>query len=90
MSACPTTLTPPRPPPTRLSPTHKPRAEFTWPNGLAFSPDFSKLYLAVSSPDRPAWHVYDVGEDGELANRRLFLDARPMKEVSLGDNPMRF
>ncbi|CAM9164413.1 unnamed protein product [Ectocarpus sp. 6 AP-2014] len=55
--------------------------EFTWPNGLAFSPDFSKLYLAVSSPDRPAWHVYDVEEDGELANRRLFLDARPMKEA---------
>ncbi|CAM9301542.1 unnamed protein product [Ectocarpus sp. 12 AP-2014] len=55
--------------------------EFTWPNGLAFSPDFSKLYLAVSSSERPAWHVYDVGEDGELANRRLFLDARPMKEA---------
>lgn len=55
--------------------------DFVWPNGLAFSPDFSKLYLAVSSPDDPAWYVYDVGEDGGLANRRLFLDARPLKEV---------
>ena len=56
-------------------------AEFVWPNGLVFSPDSSKLYLAVSSPEDPAWYVYDVGEDGGLTNRRLFLDGRPLKEV---------
>lgn len=56
-------------------------AGFIYPNGLAFSPDFSRLYLAVSSRDAPAWYVYDVGEDGDLLNRRLFVDARPMKEV---------
>lgn len=54
-----------------------------WPNGLAFSPDFSKLYLAVSNPENPAWYVYDVNEDGDLLNRRLFVDARPMREVTL-------
>ncbi|CAM9116579.1 unnamed protein product, partial [Hapterophycus canaliculatus] len=51
--------------------------EFVWPNGLAFSPNFSKLYLAVSSPEDPAWYVYDVEKDGGLGNRKLFLDARP-------------
>eukprot|EP00752_Nemacystus_decipiens_P007272 g6509.t1 len=55
--------------------------DFVWPNGLVFSPDSSKLYLAVSSPEDPAWYVYDVGEDGGLTNRRLFLDGRPMKEA---------
>ncbi|CAM9264933.1 unnamed protein product [Laminaria digitata] len=54
--------------------------EFVWPNGLAFSPDFSKLYLAVSNPENPAWYVYDVNEEGDLSNRRLFVDARPMRE----------
>ncbi|CAM9852338.1 unnamed protein product [Pylaiella littoralis] len=54
---------------------------FIYPNGLAFSPDFSRLYLAVSSRDAPAWYVYDVGEDGDLLNRRLFVDARPMNEI---------
>lgn len=55
---------------------------FTWPNGLAFSADFTKLYLAVASPKDPAWYVYDVAEDGSLSNRRLFLDAKPMKKVA--------
>ena len=71
---------PPRPP---ASPEKRWRdAEFVWPNGLVFSPDSSKLYLAVSSPEDPAWYVYDVGEDGGLTNRRLFLDGRPLKDVS--------
>lgn len=56
-------------------------SEFVFPNGLAFSPDSSKLYLAVSSRDAPAWYVYDVGKDGDLLNRRMFMDARPMEEV---------
>lgn len=39
----------------------------------------------MSSPEAPAWYVYDVGEDGDLLNRRLFMDARPMKEVCVCD-----
>lgn len=52
-----------------------------FPNGLAFSTDFSKLYLAVSSPEEPAWYVYDLGDEGHLTNRRRLLDAKPMQKV---------
>jgi gluconolactonase len=40
------------------------------PNGLAFSPDGSKLY--VDDSERKDIHVYDVGSDGTVSNPRLF------------------
>lgn len=55
--------------------------DVSWPTGLAFSPDSSKLYLADSSPESPAWHVYDVAEDGSLSNGRVFLDAKKLQKV---------
>ncbi len=49
------------------------------PNGLAFSPDESLLYV-VDTPadgDRKTW-VYDVVDNGtKTANGRVFFDARP-------------
>lgn len=55
--------------------------DVSWPTGLAFSPDSSKLYLADSSPESPAWYVYDVAEDGSLSNGRVFLDAKELQKV---------
>ncbi|TVQ00007.1 MAG: SMP-30/gluconolactonase/LRE family protein [Balneolaceae bacterium] len=49
--------------------------ELSRPNGLAFSPDESLLYVANSDPGRAIWMVYDVLEDGGIANGRLFYDA---------------
>lgn len=49
--------------------------ELTRPNGIAFSPDFSKLYVANSDPDKAIWMVYDVDENGLLKNGKLFFDA---------------
>jgi gluconolactonase len=49
------------------------------PNGLAFSPDESKLYVIESraEPNR-RFRVFDVVDDGRrLANGRTFLDAGP-------------
>ena len=49
------------------------------PNGLCFSPDFSKLYVADTGPAEQAdkaLHVFDVTEDGGLANRRHFAAIR--------------
>ena len=48
------------------------------PNGLAFSPDESKLYVVASraQPNRQLW-VYDVVGDRKLANGKLFIDAGP-------------
>jgi gluconolactonase len=47
------------------------------PNGIAFSPDEKTLYVTDVDPDRPAWLAFDVGEDGMIANGRVFFDARP-------------
>lgn len=46
------------------------------PNGLAFSPDGTVLYVvdSCSRPHRTVW-AWDVGPGGRLANRRLLIDA---------------
>jgi len=48
--------------------------DLTFPNGIAFSPDESLLYVAVSDPDKAIWMVYDVEKDGMISNGRLFAD----------------
>jgi len=48
--------------------------DMPYPNGLAFSPDEKKLYVANSRPDK-FWMVFDVNADGTLANGRKFFDA---------------
>ena len=47
--------------------------EFEYPNGLAFSPDESILYIANT---RHSTHIeaYDVMPDGSVSNRRVFAD----------------
>ena len=42
------------------------------PNGLAFSPDESKLYVADST--RYLIKVFDVNEDGTLSNGQVFVE----------------
>jgi gluconolactonase len=46
------------------------------PNGLAFSPDESELYVVESraEPHRRLW-AYRVGTNGALGNKRLVIDA---------------
>jgi len=52
------------------------------PNGLAFSPDYKKLYV-ISTGRGPGdagpggnrdMHVFDVGSDNKVSNRKLFTD----------------
>jgi gluconolactonase len=52
------------------------------PNGLLFSPDYKKLYV-ISTGKGPGdtgpggkgdMHVFDVGPDNKLSNRKLFTD----------------
>lgn len=43
------------------------------PNGLCFSPDYSKLYVVDTGEPRDI-SVYDVADGAKLANRRLFTD----------------
>ena len=44
-----------------------------YPNGLAFSPDEKKLYIANTRPDK-FWMAFDVKGDGTLASGKIFLD----------------
>ena len=44
-----------------------------YPNGLAFSPDESRLYVA-NTRDAMQINVYDVNADGTVSNGRLFAD----------------
>jgi gluconolactonase len=48
------------------------------PNGLAFSPDESKLYIINASATPREILVYDVTDNGtKLANKRVFITAEP-------------
>jgi gluconolactonase len=48
------------------------------PNGLAFSPDESKLYIVESRSTPRRILVYDVlGDGGKIANGKVFIDAGP-------------
>lgn len=47
--------------------------EMPYPNGIAFSPDEKKLYVANSRDDK-YWMIYDVKADGTIANGRKFFD----------------
>lgn len=49
--------------------------EITRPNGIAFSPDEKKLYVASSDPDKAIWMVYDIQPDGTTANGKVLFDA---------------
>ena len=51
------------------------------PNGIAFSPDEKKLYVTDVDFNRAAWLVYDVKNDGTLANGRVFADASEWKQA---------
>ena len=46
--------------------------DFALPNGLAFSPDESLLYVDDSA--RKQIRAFDVGSDGRLSNNRILLD----------------
>ncbi|MFO7671446.1 MAG: SMP-30/gluconolactonase/LRE family protein [Bacteroidales bacterium] len=57
------------------------------PNGIGFSPDESRLYVANSGgPTGPKWLVFDRTPDGSYTNERIFCDARPAGD-SLGGAP---
>ena len=48
--------------------------EVPYPNGLAFSPDEKKFYVASSRPEK-FWMVYSVEANGSLSGGKKFFDA---------------
>jgi len=61
--------------------------KMTRPNGIAFSPDEKKLYVANSDPKQAIWMEYQVGEDGLIDAGKVFYDATSLvgKEAGLPD-----
>ena len=52
--------------------------EINRPNGLAFSPDESKLYVVEAALNPRVIQVFDVTDNGtKLANKRAFINAEP-------------
>ena len=52
----------------------------TRPNGIAFSPDFSKLYISNCDEKNPYWKVFDVLDDGTVTNEKIFYDGAFLSE----------
>ncbi len=51
-------------------------SEVNRPNGLAFSPDESKLYVVQATPPNRTIRVFDVTDNGtKLANNTVFIEA---------------
>ncbi len=57
--------------------------EYGQPNGIALSPDESKLY--VSDSQDGGLFVYDVAEDGSTGARTLLIDAAPSDGMAIDD-----
>lgn len=58
--------------------------EISRPNGIAFSPDWKKLYVGSSDPEKAIWMVYDISEDEMLKNGKLFFDATSLSKELKG------
>ena len=56
----------------------------TRPNGIAFSPDGSTMYVSNSDPDHAVWMTYDVHASGSVTNRRVFFDATSLVPANPG------
>jgi gluconolactonase len=58
--------------------------DMTRPNGLAFSPDERRLYVAQSDEKAAIWRVFDVKPDGTIENSRVLLDVTSMVPAKKG------
>ncbi len=52
--------------------------DMTRPNGLAFSADEKRIYVAQSDPKSAIWRVFDMKGDGTFGEGRLLLDVTAM------------
>ncbi|HXW07084.1 MAG TPA: SMP-30/gluconolactonase/LRE family protein [Vicinamibacterales bacterium] len=58
--------------------------DMTRPNGLAFSPDEKRLYVAQSDQTAAIWRVFDMQPDGTLGSTRVLFDATSMTKDRSG------
>lgn len=46
----------------------------TKPNGIAFTPDFTKCYVANSDSEKAYWVAYDLDQEKNFTNGKIFFD----------------
>ena len=54
------------------------------PNGLAFSPDGKKLYVASSDPDKARWYQYDLNDSMQIVSGKILHDATEQAKTEKG------
>lgn len=59
--------------------------ELSRPNGIAFSPDYKKLYIANSDPENAIWMAYDVTENGMIENGKKLFDVTDQNTAVTGN-----
>ena len=55
--------------------------KLTFPNGLALTPDETRLYVSVSDPNGPVIMAYDLGPDGLPLKSQVFFDAMALHKA---------
>ncbi len=58
--------------------------EFSRPNGIAFSPDEKRIYIANSDPQQAIWKVFEITPDGKLGTGKLLYDATSLVDEEKG------
>jgi len=59
-------------------------AELSRPNGIAFSPDESVLYVANSDPDHAIWMAYDIDKESGILSKKVFYDVTELTSTEKG------
>jgi len=62
-------------------------SDLSLPNGVALSPDQKTLYVTNSDPNNRALMAYDLDNEGNISNGRLFQDFSYAKDNDLSGNP---
>ncbi|MEK6783137.1 MAG: SMP-30/gluconolactonase/LRE family protein [Bacteroidota bacterium] len=56
----------------------------TRPNGIAFSPDHQKMYIANSDPEKVRWYEYEMSDSGTVVRGKVFYDAGAESKTEKG------
>lgn len=54
------------------------------PNGIAFSPDSKKLYVASSDPEKARWYQYEMSDSMQIISGKILYDATALAKTEKG------
>ena len=56
----------------------------TRPNGIAFSPDSKKMFVANSDKEKARWYVYEMSDSATVLHGKVFFDATAEAQIEKG------